>query len=196
VISVDRWDLPSLRRRWLRARPFPHVILDSLLSADDHARALQAFQWEPHYLVRGEIYAQLRSETPPQQPVVRELFDALTGPALRVAVESVTGKRIVHADGNGYVYLEGHYLLPHSDSQASRAVAYAYYLSAPSRGGELELHACTRRGNEIVATKRAKRIAPRPNRLVLFDVTPASLHEVREVTKGARLSMAGWYYGE
>jgi hypothetical protein len=28
---------------------------------------------------------------------------------------------------------------------------------------------------------------------VLFDVSPVSLHEVREVVGGARRSLAGWY---
>src|SRR5438067_1813589 len=100
------------------------------------------------------------------------------------------------ATGSAYVYLPGHYLLPHSDSRQSegRAIAYAYYVSAPRKGGELELFDCTMKKGEIVRTWPAKKIAPRANRLVLFAVTDTALHQVREVLRGARTSIAGWFY--
>ena len=36
---------------------------------------------------------------------------------------------------------------------------------------------------------------PRENRIVIFEVTPASLHQVREVVRGARVSLSGWFLG-
>ena len=67
-------------------------------------------------------------------------------------------------------------------------------LAAP-QGGELELFRCeVDDAGEIVATAPAARIAHRPNRLVLFDVSATSLHQIREVTSGARLSLAGWFH--
>ncbi len=32
------------------------------------------------------------------------------------------------------------------------------------------------------------------NRLVVFDVSDVSLHQVREVLAGLRISLAGWFY--
>jgi Rps23 Pro-64 3,4-dihydroxylase Tpa1-like proline 4-hydroxylase len=66
-------------------------------------------------------------------------------------------------------------------------LAFAYYLPtpAPPEGGELELF----RGFES-----ARVIEPRPNRLVVFDVGDGTLHQVREVLAGLRLSLAGWFY--
>jgi len=45
-----------------------------------------------------------------------------------------------------------------------------------------------------VATEPAGQIEPRPNRLVVFEVSEASLHQVREVIGGLRISLAGWFY--
>jgi len=39
-----------------------------------------------------------------------------------------------------------------------------------------------------------KCIEPRANRLVLFEVGPAAVHQVRGVTAGARVSLSGWFY--
>jgi Rps23 Pro-64 3,4-dihydroxylase Tpa1-like proline 4-hydroxylase len=97
-----------------------------------------------------------------------------------------------------YAYRPGHYLLPHTDHRdgLTRQLAYAYYLPTPEppRGGELELFACELRDGELVSTVSAAVIEPRPNRIAIFDVGDASLHQVREVVGGLRLSLAGWFY--
>lgn len=196
VIDLARWDLAALAQEWKRARPFSHVVVDGLLSADDHASLARAFAWEPHYHAVDEIYSQLRSATPPVQPVVRAFHDALTGPAVRAAVAQLSGKPLSGGEGAGYVYLERHYLLPHADHREheGRSIAFAYYVASPGSGGELELYACTRRAGAIVRTRVARRIEPVANRLVLFDVSADSLHRVAEVRSGARQSVAGWYF--
>ena len=48
-------------------------------------------------------------------------------------------------------------------------------------------------GDELISARPAHRVEPRANRLVLFDVTNASLHQVREVLAGNRVSLAGWF---
>ena len=92
-----------------------------------------------------------------------------------------------------FAYRTGHYLLPHSDHQdgLERVLAYAYYLPSPEppRGGELELFRVT---PEAITSELL--IAPRPHRLVVFDVSDVSLHQVREVLGGLRISLAGWFY--
>jgi Rps23 Pro-64 3,4-dihydroxylase Tpa1-like proline 4-hydroxylase len=111
-------------------------------------------------------------------------------------VSEICGRRLTRSDGVAYSYLPGHFLLPHSDSRESegRAVAYAYYVGAPERGGELELFACSTRKGQILRTRPARRIPARANRLVLFEVSDIALHRVCEVTRGARTSLAGWFY--
>ena len=187
-------DLEKLAREFRQARPFPHLVIDGVLAKADHAALVAEFDDEPRLLVQNEIYLHLRSSDPPMQPALRAFHAALG--ASCSTVSSICGIPLLRADGSAYVYLPGHYLLPHSDSRKSegRAVAYAYYASAPKRGGELDLFACTTRRGQIIKTAVARRIAPRANRLVLFAVTDLALHQVREVLDGARTSIAGWFY--
>ena len=184
-----RWpaDLGPLARRFGKARPFKHLVLDGALSADEHARIAAAFDEEPHVLVETEIYLHLRSSDPPMTPALGAFHHALQSAC--AAVSQICGRPLTRADGSAYVYLPGHYLLPHSDSRVSegRALAYAYYAGAPKKGGELELF--DRTGMRV-----ARRIAARPNRLVIFEVHDHALHQVCEVLDGARTSIAGWFY--
>ena len=145
----------------------------------------------------ADLYLHLRGREPPLRPRVCALRDQLISLTGCAQVAQITGLPIFRGDGASYVYLEGHYLLPHSDAAVSegRAVAYAYYVSAPEAGGELELFACQQDADgALTRTRRAKRLEARANRLVLFEVTPLALHQVREVTRGERRSIAGWYY--
>jgi 2-oxoglutarate-Fe(II)-dependent oxygenase superfamily protein len=191
-----RWpaDRGALSRAFRRARPFPHLIIDGLLAKPDLAAVVSDVREEPHFLVEDEIYLHLRSFDPPVRPLLRALREELS--ASGAEVSRLSGVPVSRADGAAYTYLEGHYLLPHSDWRKAegRALAYAFYLTAPERGGELEFFSCRKRGAEIVSTRPAKRIAPRANRLVLFAVSETALHGVREVLRGARRSLAGWFY--
>jgi hypothetical protein len=191
-----RWpaDPGALSLAFRRARPFPHLVIDELLAPEDLARVAADAREEPQFLVEDEIYLHLRSADPPLRPWLRALHGELS--ASGAVVSRICGATVSRADGAAYTYLEGHYLLPHSDWRKGeqRALAYAYYLAPPLRGGELELFSCTTRRGAIVATRAARRIAPRANRLVLFEVSETALHRVREVLRGARLSLAGWFY--
>jgi len=114
------------------------------------------------------------------------------------AISELAGRALGRVDMRAFAYHPGHYLLPHTDhdADAERLVAYALYLDTPEppTGGELDLFACRVEDGEIVATEVARTIEPVSNRLVVFEVGPTSLHQVREVTAGIRLSLAGWFY--
>ena len=60
------------------------------------------------------------------------------------------------------------------------SLAHAKRVAAPARAEVVE--------------DRAELVEPRPNRLVVFEVSELSLHQVREVMSGLRLSLAGWFY--
>jgi Rps23 Pro-64 3,4-dihydroxylase Tpa1-like proline 4-hydroxylase len=77
-----------------------------------------------------------------------------------------------------------------------RQLAYAYYAPSPDppQDGALELYRCDLEEGEIVHAESARIIEPRANRMAIFDVSDASLHQVREVLGGLRVSLAGWFY--
>ena len=141
----------------------------------------------------GRAAAQLTVATGPHD-LCQPFVEAFAGPLSRV-----TGKALRRAEMRAYAYREGHYLLPHTDHQADvgRALAFAYYVPSPEppRGGELELFACTTDdAGAITHVASGTTIEARPNRLVVFDVGDASLHQVREVLEGVRISLSGWFY--
>lgn len=197
LIDVARLALPLLARNFRRARPFPHVAIDGFLAPEALAELRAAFDWEQHFPQQDDIYSFLASADPPRQALLRQFGEELSQKPMRAAVEAITGRATTHADVRGFVYLPGHYLLPHTDGRASfrRAVAYVYYLDllGPLRGGDLLLFKCSLRGEEVSRAKPTRRIVPKRNRLLLFEVTHASLHQVREVLQGARMSLAGWF---
>jgi len=190
-------DEPALAEAWRAAAPFPHLVFDDFVPQAALPVLLATLEDEPVERYEGDIFAFEASAPEPATDELRALrgsFAAVLAPPL----SRITAKPVRRADMRAYAYRVGHYLLPHSDDQAGlgRALAFAYYLPSPEppAGGELELFRCAVERGEIVATESARLIEPRPNRLVVFDVSDVSLHQVREVLGGLRISLAGWFY--
>jgi hypothetical protein len=195
-IDFAAWDVARLADEWRTARPFSHVVIDGLVPSSTLSALREAATAEPHKPNRGEIFDMMGSGETVTHPVLRAFHQSLGSDEALAAVAAVTGKQARSVVMRSFVYLNGSYLLPHTDhrEEMGRQIAYAYYLSASGDGGELELFDCTTANDEIVETRSGVRIPAVSNRIVLFDVTPASLHEVREVLGGKRLSLSGWFY--
>jgi len=192
------WNLDQLAASYRAARPFPHVVIDDLVAPDTLSALCAAVSQEPHWPNRGEIYDFMASADTVSHPVLRAFHARLGAPDVLHAVRAITDRPVARCDLRSYVYLAGSYLLPHSDSRAAlgRMVAYAYYLhTAGCEGGELELFETAMAGDELISATPAIRIAPRANRMVMFDVTNGSLHQVCEVVAGTRVSLTGWFLG-
>jgi Rps23 Pro-64 3,4-dihydroxylase Tpa1-like proline 4-hydroxylase len=179
-------DERALAAAWRAAVPFPHLVFDDFESS---VLGLVEDIGVEHQ--QGDLFS---FDASADLPEVSASFGAVLAPPLA----RITGKPVTRAELRAYSYWQGHYLLPHSDHQdgLERLLAFAYYLPSPEppEGGELELFRCTVERGEIVATDSALLIEPRANRLVVFDVGDISLHQVREVLGGLRLSLAGWFY--
>jgi Rps23 Pro-64 3,4-dihydroxylase Tpa1-like proline 4-hydroxylase len=183
---------------WRGATPFPHLVIDDLVAADDLAPLFEILEDEPVERYLADLYdfeATAPVPTTEAFAAMRDAFAAAFAPPLA----RITGKPVTRVDLRAYAYRAGHYLLPHADHQEGleRQLAFAYYLPSPEppRGGELELYRCrVDATGAIVETTSAALIEARANRLVVFDVSAISLHQVREVLDGARLSLSGWFY--
>lgn len=190
-------DEDALARAWHAAQPFPHLVFDDFVPADAWPALLAILEEEPVERYEGDLFAFEATAPEPHTEALRDLRDAF-GRALAPPLSRITAKPVRRADLRAYAYRPGHYLLPHSDHQDGlhRALAFACYLPSPEppAGGELELFRCRSEHGELVEIEPAGQIAPRPNRLVVFDVSDVSLHQVREVLGGLRLSLAGWFY--
>ncbi len=179
-------DTDALAAQWRAAAPFPHVQVESLISD----KALSALRYgvsaEPHWPNRSELYEMMASGDEVTNRMLGRFATAIRAPEFMAAVTAITGKSVSSVQVRSYVYLEGSYLLPHTDlgDGSERRVAWIFYLSERTacEGGELELFG-----------EPPTLIEPIANRLVLMDVSDDSLHQVREVTRGARISLAGWF---
>lgn len=180
------WNVSRIVGDWATASPFPHVIVDDFVT--DLPALFAIVEEEPVEDYRGDIFSFEATAPEPRTDAFRQLRDSFAA-ALIPALTKMTGKTLTRADMRAYAYRPGHYLLPHTDHQTGvgRALAYAYYLPSPEppEGGELELYS---------GFESALVIPPLGNRLVLFDVSDDSLHQVREVLSGLRISLAGWFY--
>ncbi len=186
-----------LAERWRAARPFPHLVVDGFVDDAALPELLAIVEEEAVETYAADIYAFDATAPEPKTDAFRELRDAFAN-VLAPPLSRIASKTLRRADMRAYAYRAGHYLLPHTDHQdgVGRVLAYVYYLPTPEPpdGGELELFDCTLEGREIVAVESAALVEPRPNRLVVFEVSDASLHQVREVLGGLRASLAGWFY--
>lgn len=180
---------------WSSAAPFPHLVIDD--AARDPEALLGLIEEEAVARYEGDLFV---FEATPPEPRSDELkrVRAEFAAAYTASLSRITGHAVSKIDMRAYAYRPGHYLLAHTDHQdgLQRRLAYAYYLPSPDApaGGELELFACETDHGEITATHSAKLIEPVPNRLAIFEVSDRSLHQVREVLGGLRLSLAGWFY--
>jgi hypothetical protein len=188
-------DEAALARAWRLAAPFPHVVIDDL--AADPEALLAVLEEEHVDRYEGDLFVFEASAPEPRSEELRGVRASFAA-ALAPALSRITGHAIDRADMRAYAYRVGHYLLPHTDHREGlgRVLAYAYYLPspAPPQGGELELFRCALADGAIIAVEPARVIEPRPNRLVVFEVGDGSLHQVREVLAGLRISLAGWFY--
>jgi Rps23 Pro-64 3,4-dihydroxylase Tpa1-like proline 4-hydroxylase len=190
-------DEGALADAWAAADPFPHLVIDELLPPEALPALLAILEDERVERYEGEIFAFEASAPEPETAALRDLRDAFAR-AFAPPLSRITAKPVRRAEMRAYAYRSGHYLLPHSDHQeeVGRALAFAYYVPSPEppEGGELELFRCRMEDGEIVATESARVVEARANRLVVFDVSDVSLHQVREVTRGLRISLSGWFY--
>jgi Rps23 Pro-64 3,4-dihydroxylase Tpa1-like proline 4-hydroxylase len=190
-------DDDALAKTWRAAQPFPYLIFDDFVAPEALPELLAILEEEPVDRSASDIYtfdASRREPTTAELCNLRDTFGDLLAPPL----SRITAKNVAYVDMRAYAYRVGDYLLPHSDYQEGleRALAFAYYLPSPEppEGGELELFRCELENGEIISTKAERLIEPRSNRLVVFDVSAVSLHQVREVLGGLRISLAGWFY--
>jgi Rps23 Pro-64 3,4-dihydroxylase Tpa1-like proline 4-hydroxylase len=190
-------DTAAAAAAWRAAEPFPHLVADDVASVAMLDAIFAILEDEPVERYAADIFTFDATAPEPTSAGFRALRDKFARTFAPVLAQ-ITGQAVRSVDMRAYAYRPGHYLLPHSDHQEGldRRLAYAFYLPSPElpTGGELELFRCTAAGGELTATVSARLIEPRANRLVVFDVSDVSLHQVREVVAGLRLSLAGWFY--
>jgi hypothetical protein len=205
-----RHDPRLLREQYLRADPFPHIVLDGLFEDAVLERVLDAFP-------KPSEMEWLRFDSPTEKklgfwheqssiaPVVRAFLDALNGFETLLFLEALTGIEGLIPDpyfgGGGVHQIEsGGFLKIHADFNVhpklrlDRRANMLIYLNRDwdeEWGGHLELWNAS-------MTERRQRIAPLFNRTVIFSTSDTSFHghpdPLRTPPGITRKSVSLYYY--
>lgn len=204
--------LPQLRATYAAAHPYPHIVLDNVLtptalqSAYDEFANVDLSQWTNYLHVNERKYSNTNVAT--WGTTLAEVSEAFTSPRFVAFLAELTGfdglQPDPSLDGGGlHRSLRGGFLNIHADFTAhhthknwQRRVNLLLYLNPvwdTAWGGELELW------DRNVASCQA-RVAPVGNRVLLFTTDEHSFHGHPESLQCpddvARQSMALYYFTE
>ncbi len=202
----------ELRSQYLDAKPYPHIVLDDVLSPATLNAAYEGFgvitedDWTNYLHVNERKYANKVPAT--WGDTLREILEALSTPRFLTFLSQLTGIDGLQPDptldGGGlhrsfrgaHLNLHADFTAHHSNERWRRRVNLLLYLNPewkPEWGGELELW------DRDVSACQAK-VAPLGNRIFLFNTDEYSFHghpEPLNFPEGtARQSMALYYFTE
>lgn len=194
------------------ALPFPHIVVDGVLTADVFAGAAARFPgiddptWKGYLHVNETKYSNTKPDT--WDPALQDVAAELCGERFVAYLERLTGISGLQADwsmdgGGLHQTLRGGHLNIHADFTThhvhldwARRVNVLLYLNEewdPAWGGDLELW-------DREMTARHAKVTPAGNRMLVFTTTEDSFHGHPDgllVPEGAaRKSMALYYFTE
>ncbi len=186
-----------MNRNKVVTQPFPYVVIKNFLPQVYAKDVLAALQCEPMQKKDSDLFrfSQTKDIDGTKSKVLQDMFNKFSASEFVAWVSKMMKTKLNGVvDMSGFVYHDGDYLLCHDDRLDSRRIAYVYNLSerfARKNGGSLDLMN-TSNGHP---TKVVKRIMPTFNTLTMFSVSKKSFHQVAEVIKNDRWSLAGWFHG-
>jgi Rps23 Pro-64 3,4-dihydroxylase Tpa1-like proline 4-hydroxylase len=187
------------------SKPFPHVILhhvmkDDILLHQARKELEQAMKHEKsndlYQFTQTAALGDFTLKENALAAVSQALYSQEWVTYLRKMSRLALDERPI--DVAGQYYRRTDHLLCHDDKLEGRRVAFILYLVDEDwneeDGGQLELFSIDEYGQpkDII-----RRIVPRWNTLVFFEVTPISYHQVAEVRSKTkqRISLSGWLHG-
>ncbi|MBM6399491.1 2OG-Fe(II) oxygenase [Phycicoccus sonneratiae] len=214
LLAMDRLSagLPDAAAQYAAAVPFPHTVLDDVLTPEAFAAAVEEFPGTEDPFWRGYLHVNETkySNTAPDTwgPTLRAVARELCAPEFVAYLERLTGIEDLlpdwSMDGGGlHQTLRGGHLNIHADFTThherenwARRVNILLYLNEewhPEWGGELELW-------DRQMTARQGTVTPKGNRMLVFTTSFDSFHghpDPLTCPPGeARRSMALYYFTE
>jgi hypothetical protein len=212
LVDIERLRsmLPAARDRYAEADPFPHAVLDDVLTADAFRSAVAEFpaikdeSWKGYLHVNETKYANPDPDTwgSSLQAIAQELLSPefvdflteLTGIAGLMADASMDGGGLHQTLRGGHLNVHADFTTHHSHDDWARRVNILLYLNDVWRegwGGQLELWDAAMKGCR-------KRVTPHGNRMLVFTTSEDGFHghpDPLACPDGvARRSMALYYF--
>lgn len=166
---------------WIEA-PFSHIVIDEFLSEDEFLMLIDALTKEEYVPKKSDLF---------QLKQTNELAEKDSLAPIKKRLLDLNLPKTTNINCSGTLYEDTDYLLCHDDQLDDRKFAFILYLTSlsASQGGSLRLFA----SKNNIPVKIAKEIQPKENRLVIFQVSTTSFHDVKEVISAQRLALGGWY---
>ena len=183
-----------LTKEFLTNNPFAHLELREFLEPLVAKKLSNELQKEKFKHKDSDLFkfSQTQDLAAAQNGFIQD-FHSFWQSDVREFIQAITQTELKTIDMSGFIYESGDYLLAHDDKLEGRKIAYILNLSENFKeadGGQLDLFE-TKEEHPI---RIVKSIPPTFNTLTIFKVLPTSFHQVREITKKKRLSIAGWFH--
>ena len=188
----------KLNAEFRQAQPFPHLVIPNFLIKEQAGNLLKALAQERFLPKEADLFKLMQTDdlAGTKNKNLQEFRRVLASQEFVGWLSKVTGITLTPGviDMAGSLYQDTDFLLCHDDRLEGRKIAYMYYLSdfKEREGGSLNFlgHKGT------TPTKVLRKIAPKFNTFVFFEVSPHSFHEVEEVlVKKQRITIGGWFHG-
>ncbi|KAI5189760.1 prolyl 3-hydroxylase /prolyl 3,4-dihydroxylase [Nematocida sp. AWRm77] len=175
--------------------PFYHRVVDNFLPKDLFDTVVKTYKETPFFRKTSDLFDFYQSN---ELKDVEEHGEFLKAVRREMGTDlGILGKETKNEQMDLFAscYFPKNYLLPHDDCLDGRVLAFSFYLNG-EEGGEGEE---TKGGRLILYAEDGvtpcKKIAPIPNRLVIFEVSSVSYHEVEECFF-TREALTGWLRSE
>jgi len=212
VLGSRFWDYNPVKnaKNYSNAVPFPHIVLDDMISAEAISVAMQDFpdvdgpQWTNYLHVNEHKFGNTHYETWPAS--LQKLADGLMSKDFIAFLENLTGIKgllpdplfdgggLHRTERGGYLNVHADYSKHHTHADWRRRVNVLVYLNDEwneNWGGHLELWSTDMK-------TRVKSIAPRANRMLIFNTISTAYHghpdALRCPPEIARKSLALYYF--
>ena len=175
-IYLKHIKISSLRKKFSGNQPYPYLELNGFLKDLQARKLLAALTKEKFYMKESDLFqfSQTEDIAASKEEALRAFRDFLRSKRFLSFMESLTGFKLKEdtVDLSGTLYKNTDFLLCHDDQLEGRKIAFLLYLSnlEIEDGGSLRLF------DKIF--KSFKRITPRFNKFVLFEVSKISYHKI------------------
>ncbi len=187
--------ISKLKKEFLENKPFFHFSIKNFLKEEKAIELLKHLQQEKFYLKDSDLFTFLQTNDiiSTEVKVLKEFRDFFSSEKFVNYIKKLTNVEISYnkLDMFASLYQDTHYLLPHDDQLDSRKIAYVLFLSNQKESGSLAFY----NSKEGIPQKVVKNIYPEFNKLILFEVSDKSFHEIKEVVGDTqRVAITGWFH--
>ena len=191
-------NLEDMRARFVKGKPFPHIVIDNFLQEKKASELLQALKQEKFEHKESDLFSlnQTADLHATKNECLKSFHLFASSSEFAEFMKKLTGISVEPGalDLAGSLYKSGDYLLCHDDQVEDRKIAYILYLSkgfGEKDGGRLVLF------DNFKGKPKSEVVKNMPvwNSLMVFEVSQISFHSVEEnMSSKDRYAIGGWLH--